>query len=115
MKKQTKKSITAKLDKVCSQIVRKGICIKCGESQYDKLQCAHIFSRTYRSVRWDFLNLVCLCTSCHFWSHRNPLLFNDLVENYLSKTQYLQLKSRATSIKKWSLQEMIDLYNSLIK
>lgn len=110
MAKATKSSLTRKLDKVCSLIVRKNPCAKCGEAQYDKLQCAHIFSRTYRSVRWDLLNLLSLCASCHFWAHRNPILFQEFIYEYLGENQYFALKQRAAALKKWSLTEMVEMY-----
>lgn len=112
--KPTKSSITRKLDKVCSEIVRShGQCMKCGLGDYDKLQCAHIYSRTYRSVRWDLDNLLCLCASCHFYAHKNPLIFAEFVRNHLGEVKYQSLKFRAIALKKWALSDMIDYYNSL--
>lgn len=113
MRKPTKSSMTRKLDIICSQIIRKSQCVRCGEPQYDKLQCAHIFSRTYRSTRWLLLNLMCLCASCHFWAHRNPLLFSEFVKEYLGDHNYNQLKMIATSIKKFTLDEMVGIYEDL--
>lgn len=116
MRKQTKTSLTRKLDKICSEIIRKNPCARCGEAQHNKLQCAHIFSRVYRNVRWDLLNLISLCTSCHFWAHRNPVLFTELIQNHLYREwNYSKLKRRMQKSKKWTLLEMRELYESLKK
>lgn len=113
MKKQTKKSMTSKLDKICSDIIRKNPCAKCGQIQHDKIQCAHIFSRTYRSTRWDLNNLIPLCAGCHFWAHRNPILFTEFVREYLGEEKYRFLKVSHTNISRIRLPEMIELYESL--
>lgn len=106
--------MTRKLDVICSEIVRSiGCCQKCGELEYSKLQCAHIYSRTYRSVRWDLKNLIALCQSCHFWAHRNPILFTEFVKNYLGDYEYESLKQRAVPIKQWKLNDMVSYYEKL--
>ena len=114
MKKPTKKSLTRKLDKLCSNIVRaRGICAKCGCDDYKKLETAHIFSRKYRSTRWHLLNLVCLCKSCHFWAHANPLLWGEFLREYLGEPNYTMLKKIAQPTKKWTLDEMTILLKKL--
>lgn len=115
MRKPTRKSMTNKLDKICSELVRMNPCAKCGEVQYDKLQCAHIFSRTYRSVRWNPLNLLSLCASCHFWAHKNPLLFTEFVKTHLGDINYEYLKSVATPIAKFTIPDMVTLYEAMKK
>jgi hypothetical protein len=112
MKKLTKKSLTRRLDKLVSDIVReRGQCAWCKKNE--GLECCHIFSRRYRSVRWDFDNLVCLCHSHHFYSHSNPLLFAEFIKEYLGNLKYTQLKQKARSIKKYTLDELQELYDKL--
>lgn len=112
--KPTKSSMTRKLDKICSEIIRsQGLCAQCEEGNYAKLQCAHIYSRTYRSVRWDLKNLMCLCISCHFHAHKNPVLFTEFVKVYLGAYEYEALKLRAIPIKQWKLDEMVSYYETL--
>lgn len=114
MAKPTRSSMTNKLDKICSLIIRShGQCVMCLQTDYEKLQCAHIYSRTYRSVRWDLENLLPLCASCHFYSHKNPLIFAEFVQGHLGSVKYQSLKARATAIKKWALHEMVSYYESL--
>lgn len=114
MKKTSKKTLTRKLDRICSDIIRLDPCAKCGEVQYDKLQCAHIFSRTYRSVRWFLGNMLCLCAKDHFWAHKNPILFTEFIRERLG-IQYETLKSLAVPIKKWTIPEMQAIFNELVK
>lgn len=117
MRKPTKSSMTRKLDIRCSLIIRSRMecawcCVRV-ESISD-LQCAHIFSRTYRNTRWDLDNLLPLCPKCHFYGHRNPIAFVEFIKAmYLTCNQYENLKQKHNLIKKWSLNEMVDLYNSL--
>ena len=109
-------ALTNKLDKLASILVRsKGKCVRCGNDQYEKLQCCHIYSRTYRSVRWYLDNLLCLCAGCHFWGHKNPLEFAEFVKNYLGELRYEQLKSVAISTKKWTIEELKQLKKAFQK
>jgi hypothetical protein len=113
MRKVTKTSLKRKLDKEASRIVRaRGGCAKCGKVAYEHLQTAHIFSRSNLAVRWDLLNLLCLCDGCHFWAHKNPVLFTEFVVDYLGHN-YVPLKQRALAIRKWTIEEMQELLNQL--
>jgi len=116
MRINSKKLLTRKLDNICSQIIREqGYCSKCGKKE--NLQACHIFPRSLRSVRWDIeLNIICLCGGCHrFWAHLNPIEFTEFVRNYLGKKEYEVLRRRARTIKKWTLDEMLELYEELKK
>ena len=114
-RKVTKSGMKRKLDKLCSEIVRsRGFCARCRKDDYEKLQTAHIFSRTYNAVRYDIdCNLLCLCASCHWYFHKNPIIFGEWVRDHLGETRYALLKSRANSIKKWTVEEMQELYETL--
>ena len=112
MRKPTKTSLTRKLDKVCSAIVRgRGYCAWCKKTE--GLECCHIFSRRYRSVRWFLPNLVCLCHNHHFFSHSNPILFTEFIKDYLGDFQYEELKRRKEMIIQWSIPEMETLLTQL--
>lgn len=116
MKKPTRKSLTRKLDKACSDIIRSiGKCAYCGNEDYSKLQAAHVFSRSIRSVRWELNNIVCLCAKCHFWVHAHPILWAEFVRDYLGSYKYQNLKLQANMIKKWSIKELEDLLKALEK
>lgn len=114
VKQASKSTLTRKLDSVVSRITRSiGVCVKCGNADYSKLQCAHIYSRTYRSVRWDLKNVLCLCASCHFYFHKNPIEFGDFVKNYLGEYEYIQLSNRRNSIIKYNTAMMQELLTVL--
>jgi hypothetical protein len=56
----------AKATKLHSLLVRsRGMCQRCGERDYSKLQCAHIVSRRFSATRTDENNAWCLCARCH--------------------------------------------------
>jgi 5-methylcytosine-specific restriction endonuclease McrA len=69
-----------KADVLFSKLVRDRDqrCVECGASAY--LQCAHIISRSYKSIRTDFDNAVALCRGCHTRFTHAPLEWRDWVE-----------------------------------
>jgi len=80
-----------RLDKLSRDAVKKIAgyqCIKCrwinhlSESREDGLECAHIIERACKTLRWEFRNLLCLCSSCHNWSHANPKAFRCWLSNW---------------------------------
>lgn len=105
MRKPTKTSLRRKLDKICGEIVRgRGKCEHCGGT--NQLQTAHIFSRTYNAVRWCLDNLLCLCASCHFFFHKNPILFAEWVKKYLGEEKYELLKEARNQITKYTIEDL---------
>lgn len=70
--KTDRQKITKKLDVLFSKKVReKGFCERC--SKTENLQCAHIYSRKHKWLRWESENALCLCAGCHmFWWHLEP-------------------------------------------
>ena len=114
MRKQTKTSLTRKLDKLCSEVIRsRGECAWCKKTM--GLECCHIFSRRYRSTRWYLGNLVCLCHAHHFYAHSNPILFTEFIKEYLGEKDYEDLKLRARMIIKYTLNDLQILYDKLLE
>lgn len=79
-----------KCDEAMSLLVReKGQCERCG-STYNMLNHAHVWGRANKTLRWDILNAMCLCVTCHFWWHEYPtesgLWFK---EKYPDRYEYL--------------------------
>lgn len=70
----------AKADVLFSKLVRDRdrACVNCGAA--DNLQCAHIISRSYKSIRTDFDNAVALCRGCHVKFTHRPLEWREWVE-----------------------------------
>lgn len=67
-------------DMLFSRLIRErdGCCVRCNSTT--GLQCAHIISRSYKSIRTHDDNAVALCQSCHvFFTHR-PLEWIDFIE-----------------------------------
>lgn len=65
-----------------------------------RLQAAHIFSRSIRSLRHDLDNGVSLCATHHFWAHHEPIEFAEWLREYLGKERYDALRLRAKQVQK---------------
>ena len=112
MKRPNRKTLRNKLDKICGEIVRaRGKCQRCGSK--NTLQSCHIFSRIYNATRWLLDNLLCLCASCHFWSHKNPILFAEFVKKLLGEEKYELLKEARKQITKYTIEDLQIKYNIL--
>lgn len=110
----TKKSLTAALDKEFSKQVRvDGKCEWCGKTCSGVyLHCAHIVSRSNRRLRWDRMNAVALCPTCHREAHNHPVGFSEWLKGkYPAQWKYVQ-NHRNEKIKR-SLQDLKDLLAEL--
>jgi len=114
MAKRTPKSVKASCDKIFSKIIRsKGACERCGG--VDNLQCAHIYSRKFGSVRFDEDNALCLCAKCHRWGHDHPLEFADFAHE-IKETEPMKvqkLKWRKEQIVKRKMADWLELEEEL--
>ena len=52
-------------------------------------------------------NLLCLCASCHFWSHANPILFVEFVYKLLGDNMYDLLKEARNQITKYTIDDLL--------
>ena len=59
-------------------------CEHCGRSD-GRTECAHIFGRRHKSVRWDTMNALSLCHGCHRKFTENPLDFTTWLQGYLGQ------------------------------
>jgi 5-methylcytosine-specific restriction endonuclease McrA len=75
----SKQSYMRKADASFSRYIRirDGRCLSCGAA--DNLQCAHLISRSYKSIRTDENNAVALCRSCHVKYTHRPLEWREWV------------------------------------
>ena len=74
-------------DKWFSDVVRlkaNHVCESCGVSGVG-MDCAHIYGRRAKSVRWSLDNAVCLCRTCHRKFTENPLDFTHWLNGYLGE------------------------------
>lgn len=116
-KKQTRKSLIDKLDKVFSIYIRQrkainGIakCVTCGkEDNWTKLQCGHFMSRKHMSTRWDENNCQVQCAGCNVFKYGEQYLFSQYLGNNLSEELYIKSKQicKFTDVE---LQEKINYY-----
>jgi len=106
--KTPRKKLIDKLDKFVSNLVRSyGKCERCGKRE--NLQCAHIYSRSNKWLRWDLENLMCLCGGCHmFWWHKEPA---EAIRWAMTKRNFKYLdkiKAISKPIKVQDLEQILD-------
>jgi len=70
-------------DRYFSEVVRKkaGKCEHCQKE--GRLEAAHIFTRSRKSIRWSLLNCIALCHHCHRMFTGEPVKFTRWLENEL--------------------------------
>lgn len=95
------KGAKAKCDTLFSKIIRsRGVCESCGESDYRKLQCAHIISRRYSSTRTDEFNAYSLCWTCHRRFTDWPREFSHFITETIGSDKYEELSRKSQDYKK---------------
>ncbi len=74
-----------------------GVCEAAGEGNGCKgnLQCAHVLTRGYSSIRWDPRNALSLCAGHHiFFTHR-PIAWTDFIVAKLGQAHWDELRRLA--------------------
>lgn len=111
-RKPSRKRMRNKLDHIFSLKIReRGACERCGKKE--TLQASHIYSRSNLAVRWDLDNCFCYCAGCHFWWHKNPVEAGEWTKEKMGNERYQALRKKANQIKKWTDQELNNLYLEL--
>ena len=83
-------------DKWFSDVVRKKaghVCESCNKVE-GRMECAHIYGRSAKSVRWSLDNAVCLCHYCHMKFTANPLEFTRWLEETLGEGHMEMLREK---------------------
>ena len=83
-------------DKWFSDVVRQKAgfqCEHCGK-QGGRMECAHIYGRSAKSVRWSLDNAVCLCHYCHRTFTAMPLEFSRWCVEYLGASHMEILREK---------------------
>lgn len=62
--------------------------------------CAHIYGRAKKSVRWSMDNAVCLCRYHHRYFTANPVEFTDFLTNTWGQGHMDLLREKANQIYK---------------
>ena len=120
MAKRTKTSVKKSLDKLWSKLVKIQAGYKCEVCGKNENQCRlnshHIIGRTNRMTRWDLRNGCCLCTQHHKFgkqsAHEDAPWFDEWLQKYRKK-DYEYINSIKNEIKKWTLEEMLELEQEL--
>ena len=110
MKVGKKSYYKRKLDAYWSKYIRAaGFCYRC-KARNKRLEMAHIISRNNQTLRYDEDNLLCLCTTCHFWAHQDPLGFTEFIKTkFPNRYKYLmKMKEKITKRTARDLKEMWD-------
>lgn len=113
-KKRTPGAWRNHLDKIFSLKVReRGKCERCGSRR--TLQCAHVYSRSNKELRWCLGNALCLCSSCHFWAHQHPLDFAEWFKEYVGEVAYEALRKASRRTRQWFDGEYDKVESDIIK
>lgn len=94
-RKRSRKDLTRELDVLCRQVVfarAKHACERCGKRT--GLQWCHVYSRRFKSVRWDLDNSFCGCSGCHLWWHHRPTEGADWFREHVGEERYQALRLR---------------------
>jgi hypothetical protein len=90
------KGAKGKADRLTSLLARsRGRCESCGDTTYEKLQCAHVVPRTFSATRCDLSNVLALCWSCHRRFTDDPFAWVSFVHSYLGEVEYQRLRDKA--------------------
>lgn len=89
-------------DKAFSDAIRFYRAYRCEhcQTQNGKMEAAHIFGRANKAVRWDVMNILCLCFRCHLHFTGNPLEFTAWLERYLGEGHLEILNEKRRRIQK---------------
>lgn len=110
--------LSKKADNLWSEVVRmKGSCEYCGKTEY--LNAHHIFGRNNKSLRWETLNGICLCSGCHtfssvFSAHKTPTEFTYWLESVRGK-EYMDKLTEMAHIPMKVTPELLQEYIATFK
>lgn len=127
----TKTRMTARLDKVASELCKVLAdyqCQKCGLPwnmepwPQTNLEWAHIEVRNHKAIRWDMNNCLALCNhngnGCHYWfDHSKVSAVAWLKEAYPKKYEWLREEvdgtPRSEMLSKWTVPDLMELESKL--
>ena len=90
-------------DKWFSDAVRmrdKSTCRSCGKE--GRTECAHIYGRANKRLRWSTENALALCHYCHQFYTANPLDFYAFLYEEFGEEAMIELKRKSNEIYKTS-------------
>ncbi len=89
---------TSRADQTFSMYIRlrDGKCMSCGNEE--NLTCSHFWRRGHSATRFDPINCVALCWSCHqVWEDKKEDEYKAFMLSRLGEQAYIQLEKRAQS------------------
>lgn len=78
-----------------------------------RLECAHVYVRSYNATRIDFDNAFALCAGCHRWFTNRPLDFAEFCRAQLGEERYQALRMRAVGGEKIDWEAEADLLKAM--
>ena len=69
---------------IALRMSRNNTCEHCANTER-QMHMAHIYGRRAKSVRWDTMNGLCLCSTCHMDFTANPLDFEAWLREYVGQ------------------------------
>lgn len=118
VKQPSRTILKRRADILFSQYIRRrdGKCQRCGSME--RLQCAHIVSRAYLTIRWDPRNAMALCAGCHMYFTHHPIEWEMWVDDKFGEEYLLGLKREVRTAIQGAktvidYQKTIDTLNSL--
>lgn len=88
------------------------LCQRCESPEHP--QCAHLVSRSYKSIRTEMDNAVTLCRSCHMFFTHHPLEWEVWCEE-MWPGRLEQLKTRALAYQRVDWKDERDRLVVLVK
>lgn len=103
-----------KCDKIFSELIKHRDQWKCVETgTTNNLQTAHVISRSYKAIRWDMDNAVCLSAKRHMYYTHHPIEWRTFCIKHLGRKKYEALETQAMKHKPWGEKGLKDLYAEL--
>ena len=107
-----------KYDAIFSNLVRERVdftCERCGHyeppgSGRQAMHCSHFISRGNHAVRYDPLNALCICASCHKYLGENPYEHTKLALSVLGGAAMELLQEKSRRIMRRRKADLEDMY-----
>jgi 5-methylcytosine-specific restriction endonuclease McrA len=80
-----------------------------------KIDVSHVVPRTYKRLKWEPLNLKCLCFRCHVIKWHHEARGRDWFDKEFPERAAFIEAEKAKGPKKFSLTELEELRDELIK
>lgn len=105
----------AVLDDLFSRYIRAKASFECQLHGYheapcsSQMQCSHIISRRFHSVRWDEGNAVCACAKAHRTQHDHPVASTQWLTGLLGEKHLEDLNKRWRDGRKPTAGEKVEI------